>query len=1010
MSSGKKTPPHSFTKLAGVTGSEKYTELKMGIIFNYAMSIVEVIREVSGAETVAQQQLINKMIGTHIKTYLKYHGASSAEIEEQLRAIDRILKAENPLVSPTLKEGGGPPSLLTSAVRRAQNLQKHGENRNNAIINAASEETGVPRAKVQSLLARILKMRGGGKTLKRGGGGPSLRSIMTALLAALGAPGTKAQPPPSPSYAPLTQYVGPGRGEVQSYIPPIGKIQPSLLKKTGLTELAGDALGSAMRVFSPAEGRVTESKTLQKAANARRAADIAMAAQPATRGVIPWIQSQSLEAILKYVQHPLYKITRSKERPADADEYVPVQQARDQLALLGNNMHYLGDVIIETTTNYYSSEDMGEFFGYTGLEGSVKPPTGLWMSIVRSSSAEEVREGIAIRASLRDEEKELIKSGEEVSASISKMTVALANKVHAGPREAAARKQVMQSLGLPEVADFITGIVSQRITGGVSSMFHSVTPTEGNNARESIYATPESPISVEYSSEIDDIMRETIRQGEINAALLAKRAEIKSATDKPIQEREVVGKVYVPASQFNIELKGVMGKYLTADGEHLSTAITSMPDFKFDIYHVGLYKPSQMPSTVAPATMIQTLETRKRWGEQEWIAMAETFSELFEAHVKQAQKLNLTAVEEARNASLISVQEAKGLVEFNRDGASILAGVKGAVQALVGAGGKETFKQVAQAYITDITVSPGDIKNEAESAMIQTIVNEAAERGTKLAEFLDETATDVLMTGANFATFASKGARFVSANLVTIGIAFVLDLNIMGGSFGGTPTLPKLTDKIMASFKRTGVTTIGAGALGVVGWIYGGPIGAFILSKIAGAIGVAAGAMNVDLLFFLLTNLTTTVAAPLLGFLMMTMGVANTDVKTQMVVGAGIGVRLIEQMILRYSRGAQAVPAALPAAPAALPAAASAAPRQRRASRWGNLQGPIIHQGFTPYAMTAQSLSADPSFIAARNAAAAAAQLSTQPSARASSTSRKPSRWGPALGGTRRRRRSSRRR
>lgn len=855
------------------TGVNVYHNILGQMLRNYMVAVLEFVRESAAVTTVAGNQAINAMFFHILAEYLKKKGLPEADLRELRSIVDSatdIVKSETRYMSSAEKaeasaearrsikevtahflgrgaQGGGgksPADLAKDSLpalrARIRVLEKGGmpppHARERALVEIVSDKMKINPNRIMRLLAG---MKVGGTRSTRKTHAPSLLSTLKGLFlgaAALGAPGADAQ-----------QLRVASKNGSHALIMPGGILQnvPAIPDRF----VTSPSWGSQLQGFLSPKKPMSLQERVGSVATARAQSNAAMAAHPTTRGVIPWIKTQSLTAILKYVKHsnPGYTITSSRVPPENAGDYIPIESAMDQISLLHQPNYFLGNIIVETTGNYQLSDDIKEFVGYTGKYGSEKPPIAIWIEVVKASSRENVGKAIAERDALKESITNLEKEHAEMLEDISQKTAVLANIVNRDSARALVEGTVLKSVGFDAAASYVSGVVRRR-----QGVFSSETPAEEDDERASIFAPAgKSPITVTHTKEIGDLVDLHQAVAKAEKDLNAKRAELQAKINRSLDHKEVVVKIHVPASKFNTHLRDLMKIYLMGDNSRLTEGIMAMPDFPWDIYHVGFYKPGQMDATVGPMAMLETLERRKEWGTQEWAALAEAFGNSMDTYLYRAERVNVAAVEKAMSTGLVTVQEGQQLVAVHDQATMALAFVRDLVNAEKGKTSESKFRGIVEAYVKDVTLGPEHVLNEAESEVIHAIGKRAGEVAEETIKTIDKAASDIAAATAAGLTLLTKMFRFSTAFAPMFGFLLFLDITAFSVIETAEDKTRFFSDIQMTTWTAAGASTA-TGLLGYVGYMYGGPIGAAALPYILGSGLAVMGGMKMKLVFDIL--------------------------------------------------------------------------------------------------------------------------------------------------------------
>ena len=883
------------------TGRNVYHSLLAQMLRNYMIAALEFVRESAGVTTVAGNQAINAMFFHILAEYLKKKGLPESELSE-LRSIvstaRHIVESQTNLMTPTEKssavsqartaiqevgahflgegaQGGGgksPVDLAKDSLPALrgliQKLERMGMSpskaRMEALVKIVSKITGVNPPKIYMLLTRL---HGGGTRSPKKAHAPSLLSTLKRLLlgaAALGLPGAAAQEP-SPSMGPSiasSYHNGPyalTSGQIMKDMPVI----PNALVKARPWSIQLQEAFSA----SP-KARSIQAK-VASVSSAREESDRAMSAHPTTRGVIPWIRTQSLTAILKYVKHsnPGYTITSSKVPPENFNDYVPIESAKDQINLLHQPNYFLGNIVIETTGNYVLSDDIKEYVGYTGKEGSEKPPTAIWIEIIKASDKGNIAKGIAERDALKDSIKTLEEEHAGILIDISEKTAALSKVVNEDSARVKSQGKVLQSVGVNTAASYVSSVVVSRMKKPFQSGTTPVDDEEGGWPESTFAPVSKPPITVSHTKEINELVDLHEAAARKQKELEATRAVLEETINKSLDSREVVVRISVPASRFNTHLRELMKIYLMGDNSRLTEGIIAMPDFPWDIYHVGFYKPEQMEAAVAPMAMLQTLERRKEWGTQEWAALAEAYGKSMEVHLERAERLNVDAVEKAMSTGLVTVQEGGQLIAVHSQATKALGFVRDLVRVETGKTSDTKFRGIVEAYVKDVTFGPEHILDEAESNVIHAVGKRASEVAVDTLRTIDKAASDIAAASAAGLTLLTKIFRFSTVFAPMFGFLLFLDITVFT-----IIESDKDKEQFFNDIKMTTWTTVGTsaatGLLAYVGYMFGGPIGAAALPWILGSSVALIGGMKAKFVFDILKFFIGTAGGTLGTFLL----------------------------------------------------------------------------------------------------------------------------------------------
>lgn len=961
------TPSKSFEqvirKLAGKkTGRNVYHSIMGQMLRNYMVAALEFVRESAGVTTVAGNQAINAMFFHILAEYLKKKGLpeselrelrsivgsaidivgsetrfmSSAEKAEAVREARRSIKEVTGHFGGRGAQGGGgksPADLAKDSLpalrARIRVLEKGGmpssRTKERALVEIVSDKTGVKANEIHSLLVGM--KRGGTRSPKRTHA-PSLLSTLKGLFlgaAALGLPGAAAQQP-SPTMAPSIQYKnGPGALAIPGGIL---KNIPAIPDKF----VTAPSWGSQLQGFLAPKKGMTLQEKVGSVASARAKSDAAMSEHPTTRGVIPWIKTQSLTAILKYVKHsnPGYTITSSRVPPENPDDYVPIESAKDQINLLHQPNYFLGNIVVETTGNYQLSDDIKEFVGYTGKQGSEKPPIAIWIEIVKASGKSNVAKAIAERDALKDAIATLEKEHAAMLEDISEKTAVLANIVNGDSVRATVEGSVLKSVGFNAAASYVNGIVGRRQKG----IFSSGTPVDDDedDERASIYAPAgKSPITVTHTKEIGELVDLHQAVAKAEKHLESKRVELQEKINRGLDNKEVVVKIHVPASKFNTHLRELMKIYLMGDNSRLTEGIIAMPDFPWDIYHVGFYKPEQMEAAVGPMAMLQTLDRRKEWGTQEWAALAEAYGNSMGTHLDRVERLNVAAVEKAMSTGLVTVQEGQQLMAVHSQATTALGLVRDLVSAETAKTSDNKFRGIVEAYVKDVTLGPEHVLNEAESEVIHAVGKRAGEATVETLNTIDKAASDIAAATAAGLTLLTKMFRFSTAFAPMFGFLLFLDITVFTVIESEADKERFFTDIKMTTWTAAGASAA-TGLLAYVGFMFGGLIGAAALPWVLGSGLAVVGGMKVKFVFDILKFFIGAAGGTLGTFLLIHAERITFDNTVLGLAGivAYTGTRAGYEMLRAYARRRNAPPPAL-LAPVAVPVAAPVAMPQQRA-------------------------------------------------------------------------------
>jgi hypothetical protein len=704
--------------------------------------------------------------------------------------------------------------------------------------------------------------------------------------------------------------------------------------------LTAPSWGSQLQGFlSPKAKATTLQERVDSVAAARAKSNVAMSEHPTTRGVMPWIKTQSLTAILKYVKHsnPGYTIVSSKVPPENSGDYIPIESAKDQITLLHQPNYFLGNIVVETTGNYQLSDDIKEFVGYTGKEGSEKPPVAIWIEIVKASGRENVAKAMAERDALKDSIASLEEEHASILEDISQKTAVLANVVNGDSARAAVEGTVLKSVGFNAAASYVSGIVGRR----QKSIFQSgtlVDDEDEDDERASIYAPAgKSPITVTHTKEIGELVDLHQAAAKAEKHLEVKRAELQEKINKGLDSKEVVVKIHVPAAKFNTHLRELMKIYLMGDNSRLTEGIMAMPDFPWDIYHVGFYKPEQMEAAVGPMAMLQTLERRKEWGTQEWAALAEAYGNSIGSHLDRAENVNIAAVEKAMSTGLVTVQEGQQLIAVHTQATTALGFVRDLVKAETGKTSDGKFRGIVEAYVKDVTLGPEHVLNEAESAIIHAIGKRAGEAAEETLKTIDKAASDIAAATAAGLTLGTKVFRFIPTFAPIFMFLLFLDITCFNVMETEADKERFFTDIKSSTWAAAGASAAG-GLMAYVGFMYGGPLGAAALPWILGSTLTVMGGMKMKLVFDLLKYAMATAGGTLGTFLLIHAERITFNQSSLAFAGiiAATASRAGFEALRACARRRNAPPmASAMASPMAVPMAspmASPAPRQRARS------------------------------------------------------------------------------
>ena len=867
---------------------------------NYMIAALEFIRESAGVTTVAGNQAINAMFFHILAEYLKKKGLPKSELSE-LRTIvstaTRIVDYETNLMTPTEKsdavreartaiqkvrahflgegaQGGGGKSpvdlakdslpalrgLIQKLVRMGMSPSKA---RMEALVKIVSKITGVNDPKIYMLLTRL---HGGGTRSQKKAHAPSLLSMLKRLLlgaAALGLPGAAAQQP-SPSMGPSippSYHNGP-------YALTSGQMKHMPVIPNALVKAPSWSTQLQQAFSASPKARSLQAK-VASVSSAREESDRVMSAHPTTRGVIPWIRTQSLTAILKYVKHPNpgYRITSSKVPPENFNDYVPIESAKDQINLLHQPNYFLGNIVVETTGNYELSDDIKEYVGYTGKEGSEKPPTAIWIEIIKASDKANIAKGISERDALKDKIKTLEEEHAGILIDISEKTAALAKVVNEDSARVKSQGKVLQSVGVNTAASYVSSVVVSRMKKPFQSGTTPVDDEEDGWPESSFAPVSKPPITVSHTKEINELVDLHEAAARKQKELEATRAVLEKTINKSLDSREVVIRISVPASRFNIDLRELMKIYLMGDNSRLTEGIIAMPDFPWDIYHVGFYKPEQMEAAVAPMAMLQTLERRKEWGTQEWAALAEAYGKSMEVHLERAERLNVDAVEKAMSTGLVTVQEGGQLIAVHSQATKALGFVRDLVRVETGRTSDTKFRGIVEAYVKDVTFGPEHILDEAESTVIHAVGKRASEVAVDTLRTIDKAASDIAAASAAGLTLLTKIFRFSTVFAPMFGFLLFLDITVFTIIESDKDKERFFNDIKMTTWRTVG-TSAATGLLAYAGYMFGGPIGAAALPWILGSSVALIGGMQAKFVFDILKFFIGTAGGTLGTFLL----------------------------------------------------------------------------------------------------------------------------------------------